>query len=395
LKKPLMLLLLTASMLIMSFLTIHHVDALNGDWVKRAAMPTGRYNFGAAAVNGTIYAIGGVTNIPERKSGHITTTIDTNEAYNPTTNIWVEKAPMPSPHWLDNYGIAVWQDKIYCIGGPANNVYDPATDTWESKTPMPTPRHFLQANSVDDEIYLIGGLALGPAPEWQAKLTNEPSARLITYTPSNLTEAYKPATDSWTEKSPMPIAIDSYASVAIDDKIYVISGRIGGDVVSCVQVYDTQTDSWSQAAPIPTPVQAAAAGVTAASGTKAVIVVGGSTRPDGGASTNLCQVFYPENNSWTTIAPMPTSRFALSVSVVNETLYAIGGMGDRGSTGDTYQYTPVNSETNFASSPDSDNPAQQPQPTIPLPEAIATIGIAAATGTSIALCFRRKENKTS
>jgi N-acetylneuraminic acid mutarotase len=336
------LFLLVASLAVLSLSSVHPADALAGEWVEKASMPTERYSFGAAVVNGTIYAIGGITNIPERKSGHITTTIDTNEAYDPATDVWIEKAPMSSPHWLDNYGIAVWQNKIYCIGGPANNVYDPATDTWEAKTLMPTSRHFLSANVVNDRIYLIGGLALGPAPDWQAKLVNEPNMRLITYSLSNLTEVYDPVTDSWSEKSPMPVAVDSYTSAVIDDKIYVIAGRIGGDVVGLVQVYDTKTDSWSQAASIPTPVEAAAAGVMTVSNKKAIYVVGGNSASDGCTPTNLTQVYFPEDNSWITGGPIIATRFALSVAVASDKLYAIGGMGDQGLTATTYQYIPYN-----------------------------------------------------
>jgi N-acetylneuraminic acid mutarotase len=151
------------SLTVSCIIIVHPVTASTGEWIERAYMPTGRYNFGAAVENGTIYAIGGITNIPERKSGHITTTTNVNEAYDPVNNVWLEKAPMPAPHWLDSYGIAVWQNKIYCIGGPANNVYDPATDTWEAKTPMPTSRQWLTASVVGDEIYMVGGLALGPS----------------------------------------------------------------------------------------------------------------------------------------------------------------------------------------------------------------------------------------
>ena len=55
---------------------------------------------------------------------------------------------MPNPS--SDFATAVFQDKIYCIGGIAkgqigynsnvtnlNEVYDTLTDTWETKTPMP------------------------------------------------------------------------------------------------------------------------------------------------------------------------------------------------------------------------------------------------------------------
>ncbi len=216
-KKALILFLVVISSVTVLVSAVHPAAASSDSWVEKAPMPTGRYAFGAVTVNDTIYAIGGLINMPEGyRDGHITTTTNVNEAYNPANDTWAERAPMPSPHWLNDFGIALCQDKIYCIGGPANNVYDPATDTWEAKTPMPTSRHFLGANVVDDKIYLIGGLALGPAPAWQDKLVNDPRWKLITYSFSNVNEMYDPATDSWTEKAPIPIAVDSYVS-AVDD----------------------------------------------------------------------------------------------------------------------------------------------------------------------------------
>jgi N-acetylneuraminic acid mutarotase len=356
------LFLFLSSLVVSCMFTVHAANGSGDEWAEKASMPTGRYNFGAAVINGTIYAIGGITNIPERKSGHITTTINVNEAYDPVCDVWVEKAPMPAPHWLDSYGIAVWQNRIYCIGGPANNVYDPATDTWEAKTPMPTSRQFLTANIVDDKIYLIGGLALGPPPAWQDKLTNDPRSKLITYSESSLTEMYDPITDSWTEKESIPTAVDSYASVVIDKRIYVISGRSGGNVLGLVQVYDTQVDEWCLAAPIPTPVEGAAVCVMTTGNTEAVYVVGGSIRSDGGNATNLNQIYFPENNSWTTGKPMLDNMSGLSVVVVNDRLFAMGGISNYGYVATTYQYTPANlTETDSTTSSPEPSPSNETQ----------------------------------
>ena len=342
-------------------------------------MPTGRYAFAAVTVNGTVYAIGGLINRPkDYKDGHITTTTNVNEAYNTANDTWVEKNPMPSPHWLDSFGIAVCQSKIYCIGGPANNVYDPSTDTWEAKTPMPTSRQHLTANVVNDKIYLIGGLALGPPPAWQDKLTNDPRMKYITYSYSNVTEVYDPTTDSWTEKAPIPNAVISYASAVVDNKIFVISGGVpnaSGKTTDLVQVYDPETDKWSQAAPIPYPVQNAAAGVITNAERSAIYVIGGSSSPYQSNGSTLNQIYFPENNSWTTGAPMIANRYVLSLAVADDKLYAIGGLGDQGYTATTYQYTP--GELTQSPSPETQN-----IPTLPLgliiATAVATIAISIA-----------------
>jgi len=52
--------------------------------------------------------------------------------------------------------------KIYAIGGSqpqskAVEEYDPATDTWTTKSPIPTARWGLTTGTVNGKIYAIGG----------------------------------------------------------------------------------------------------------------------------------------------------------------------------------------------------------------------------------------------
>ena len=74
------------------------------------------------------------------------------EAYDPVTNTWVTRAPMPrARHAL---GLGVVNGILYAVGGQEGGValntveaYDPATDSWTTKSPMPTPRLGLQGKS--------------------------------------------------------------------------------------------------------------------------------------------------------------------------------------------------------------------------------------------------------
>jgi hypothetical protein len=53
---------------------------------------------------------------------------------------------------------------------PENEEYDPRTNTWTARAPMPTPRHGLTAVTVDDRIYVVSG---GPRPGGAFSNTNE------------------------------------------------------------------------------------------------------------------------------------------------------------------------------------------------------------------------------
>jgi N-acetylneuraminic acid mutarotase len=373
-------LFLVAVMAVSCMVTVKPANALTEQWVEKAPMPTGRYNFGAATVNDTIYAIGGLAKVfDEHTYEHGRTgTTNVNEAYDSAADTWVEKTPMPAPNWLDTFGIAVYQGKIYCIGGPANNVYDPATDTWEAKRAMPTQRHFLCANVVDGKIYLVGGRTMEKAMDtgdyWLPGL--------MTYNTSDVNEVYDPATNSWTRKASIPNPVASYASAVVNNKIYIISGCTpSGNITGLVQVYDPQTDNWSLAAPIPNPVENAAAGAVLNAASDAVYVIGGCTESHRLSGSNFNQVYFPENDSWTTSTPISVNINALSVAVVNNTLYAIGGISDNSSfySSSIYQYAPAELTTPHSTVQPSQS---QPQATSTLTSAV---GIALAATLAIVI----------
>ena len=101
-------------------------------------MPTPRTQLEANVVNGKIYLIGS-------RTGGQYFTVGLNEAYDPATDSWTTKVPIPYP--VVQYASAVVADKIYIIGGqdeyayPMNldivQIYNPVTDTWRFGAPMP------------------------------------------------------------------------------------------------------------------------------------------------------------------------------------------------------------------------------------------------------------------
>ena len=105
----------------------------------------------------------------------------------------------PVVHWQPGF----INGTLYAVEGvdsthnvvSTNEAYDPKTDTWTERSPMPTARHHLASLVVDGKLYAIGGRLLGngiPRPVNEA-LSN-----------FNDNEAYDPKQDSWTILSPMP-----------------------------------------------------------------------------------------------------------------------------------------------------------------------------------------------
>ena len=123
-------------------------DPATNRWEDRSPMPTSRNHAFSGAVNGKIYIIGG-----RQGAGAIPVTSPTDivEEYDPATNKWGPvKERMPTPR--SGGGVATYNGKIYVSGGElqtrqfaaafkALEAYDPATDTWTILPSMPSARH--------------------------------------------------------------------------------------------------------------------------------------------------------------------------------------------------------------------------------------------------------------
>jgi N-acetylneuraminic acid mutarotase len=105
------------------------------------------------------------------------------------------------PSHRQGFAIAACQNKIYVIGrwnstnpktGIAitlgtNEIYYPTTDTWTTKAALPTATMNLQANVVNDKIYVISGMTNAETP-----------------TLSNATWVYDPINNSWSAAADIP-----------------------------------------------------------------------------------------------------------------------------------------------------------------------------------------------
>jgi N-acetylneuraminic acid mutarotase len=86
--------------------------------------------------------------------------------YDPATNKWMSKAPMPFDEWVAASGRVI-NGKFYVVGGYEDlyngvmshlYVYDPAAESWVEKAHMPTARGLHSAAAANGVLYAIGGL---------------------------------------------------------------------------------------------------------------------------------------------------------------------------------------------------------------------------------------------
>jgi N-acetylneuraminic acid mutarotase len=119
------------------------LDNLAAGWVARAPLPVATNHVAGAVVDGTIYAIGG-----QQKQDAAAIQRADVQLYDPATDTWTARAPLPSARSHITSSTFVRDGRIISIGGlllgnrPTNiaDQYDPATNTWRSLTNLPRNR---------------------------------------------------------------------------------------------------------------------------------------------------------------------------------------------------------------------------------------------------------------
>jgi len=131
-------------------------DIAKNNWSLGPPMPTPRSWMRAVVLNNKIYVIGGVG------CGYRTDV----EIFDPAANTWETGTPiLPRERYL--HGAIECNDKIYVMGGDSWECgydevwddiqeYEPKTDEWVKKNPMPSPASGLSAVAINNKIYVFG-----------------------------------------------------------------------------------------------------------------------------------------------------------------------------------------------------------------------------------------------
>ena len=152
--------------------------------------------------------------------------LDSVECYDPLKNTWEFKKPMFKKRFLFA-AVLGKNNKIYIFGGGnqydrikrkrdiynTTEVYDPKTDTWEYRAPMPEPRFSISgALGVDGRIYIMGG-SIG-------QMGSPPLKSVF---------IYDPVANTWEKGPSMQLPRSTLAAVSTPDgKIYAIGGTDAG-----------------------------------------------------------------------------------------------------------------------------------------------------------------------
>lgn len=169
-------------------------------------------------------------------------------------------------------------------------------DTWTTKTSMPSSSGPFSGN-----IASLNGLAY---------------AAIILSSTGNHIEMYNPVTDSWTNKSKIPIEKGSYETAASDNKIHVFSNEHIDHYA-----YDPQTDTWTTLANS----RDIRVGWQANVVDEKIYVIGGGQLGVSFWFAKTNWVYDPATDAWSQIAALPVNVAFYASAVLDGEIYIIGG----------------------------------------------------------------------
>ncbi len=301
--------------------------APTGKWVQKAPVPQAVAEILGASVGGRLVVSQG--QLPGFKPAGLV------YHYDASSDSWTEKKPMPHP--VHHGALASLGDKMYLFGGfeapragppgwsPVANSweYDPANDSWKALAPLPAPRGGAAAAVANGKIYVVGGAAAVPGAKDPAIRPRQPQRSLATV------EEYDPRTDRWRSRAPMPIACNHMGCESVNGKVYVIGGRLSGAFIigypgniALVQAYDPATDSWTTRSPMPT----ARSGLNTAELNGIIYTAGGEFQNQQYlAAYKAFEAYDPASDTWWQLPSMLVPRHECIMAAVGNRIHVAGG----------------------------------------------------------------------
>jgi N-acetylneuraminic acid mutarotase len=241
--------------------TVQAWNASTNTWTNRAPLPIDLYmSNGAVTIGGKIYVSGGRNNGDKNF-------VQSLYVYNPATNKWTRKTDMPFASWGGVSGAVGGKLYVIACGGEEQCDaferlvvlrYDPATDRWTILAVTPNALGQPLGGVVNGKFYVTGG-------------------------PDGALMMYDPASDTWTPKAKLPKHRLAGAAATAGGKLYVIGGYevepapdFGRTLVRKTSVYDPATNTWSEKAPLPSDRILAAASRITVGGVERIDLVGGA-----------------------------------------------------------------------------------------------------------------------
>jgi N-acetylneuraminic acid mutarotase len=296
------------------------VPSAQGEWARRAPMPEARTEVSVATDGRLAYVIGGFA-----PADGGTVAPRAMFIYDPAQDRWTT-SPDSIPEGVNHAGFVFLDGKLYTVGGFRENtfeptgavrIYDLAAGAWTDGPPLPTPRGALSLAVLEGRIHAIGGNAANAGALDPAEHNVGPDGSSV-----GTHEVFDPATGEWTRLAPMPTARNHAGAAAVNGRIHVLAGRVGGNAtLTAHEVYDPATDSWSAAAPVPT----GRSGIAVVTLRDAIYVFGGETFGAVQKTFDEAERYDPATGRWAALPRMPTARHGLGAAAIDDAIYVIAG----------------------------------------------------------------------
>ena len=160
---------------------------------------------------------------------------------------------------------------------------------------------------------------------------------MTSFGPTTINEMYDIEKKTWIAKEPMPTAREHLASGIIEDRIFVVGGRVQfGANLNNNEMYNINEDKWE----IMEDMVSERGGLAATALKKSVFVFGGESRIK---TFNNNEQFNSIDNIWVIREEMPTARHGLVAISYNFSIFVIGGGTEPGysMSGLNEVFTPV------------------------------------------------------
>ena len=273
-------------------------------WTTLPAMPGGaRQETGVVSVGGEVWVLGGI----DAAGG----TVARVEIYDPRKGEWRRGPELPMP--VHHANVAALDGTVYVAGFLTGRSF--AADgtvfalrpsgTWERRRSMPegTHRGASGVTVADGKLYVAGGFRGSAVDDFSA---------------------YDPVVDRWSRLPDLPVATDHLVAGTIDGIVYAAGGR-GGDIRlhrPRVDAYDPATMRWSTRAPMPTSRAGAAGAVLDG---RLYVFGGEGNRAEATGVFPETESYDPDEDRWSTHAPMRVPRHGTGAAAVGPTIYVPGG----------------------------------------------------------------------
>jgi len=253
------------------------------------------------------------------------------EKYSPKTNTWTKQKPTPIE--IHHFTPVSVNDKIYIVGGmtgkypketPLEYVYsyDPKTDVWEKVLEIPENRRRGGGGVAvfKGKIYLVNGITFGHTSGTNAMF-----------------DVFDPVDNTWSILADAPHIRDHNGAAVVNGRLIAIGGRntsyheegnfaaFFDTPESKIDYYDFQTKEWYVYSKL-LPKPGAGAGVVA--WMNKIYFIGGETGAD--LANNQVYAFDPIKETWTKKPFLNRGRHGTNAVVYNNSIYIAAGCANRG-----------------------------------------------------------------